>query len=164
MPYKPTHEIPCNLCGKRAIARQLCRLHYNQARAAGTLSIHRKLGPEDVFDSRYRVMPSGCWEWTGGRHSYGYGVFMLPGSDKHVRAHRYSYERTYGPIPDGLVVMHKCDNPPCVNPDHLQLGTKRDNIWDAVIKGRTKTGNRHWTIAGVRDSQGRISRKSRKHI
>jgi len=77
---------------------------------------------------------NGCWLWLAGKHSYGYGLFYSDG--KCVRAHRFAWESVYGPIPDGLFVLHECDNPPCVNPAHLFLGTKRDNRLDCIIKGR----------------------------
>lgn len=78
---------------------------------------------------------SGCWEWTGWR-AHGYGYFFHEGKDQ--RAHRVSYELFVGSIPDGLVVMHSCDNRPCVNPDHLSVGTQADNVRDMVAKGRQR--------------------------
>lgn len=99
------------------------------------------LGPEDVFDSRY-TRGDGCWLWKGTLHSYGYGIFLLPG-EVPVRAHRYAYERHYGPIPAGNVVMHICDNPPCVNPAHLRRGTRDDNNQDKVSKLRQPHGEWH---------------------
>ncbi len=77
---------------------------------------------------------SGCWLWQGSLTSDGYGRFWL--IDRHVRAHRASYELRYGPIPEGMVVRHKCDVPQCVNPDHLELGTQADNNRDIVTRGR----------------------------
>ena len=80
-----------------------------------------------------------CWFWTAGRDRDGYGRFAVGLGGKaqaHVRAHRFAYETFNGPIPDGLVVMHTCDNPPCVNPRHLELGTSQDNNDDKVQKGR----------------------------
>jgi hypothetical protein len=77
---------------------------------------------------------AGCWEFNGPRHGKGYGRYRVSG--KYVWAHHVSYELTYGPIPNGLFVLHHCDNPPCVRPDHLFLGTIRDNAEDMVRKGR----------------------------
>ncbi len=78
---------------------------------------------------------AGCWLWLAGKTKQGYGRFKYNGYDR-VMAHRFSWEIHNGTIPDGLFVLHKCDNPPCVRPDHLFLGTKRDNIDDAISKGR----------------------------
>lgn len=78
---------------------------------------------------------SGCWEWTGPRNSTsGYGQVNLFG--KHQTAHRWSWELTNGDIPKGMWILHRCDNPPCFNPEHLFLGTPADNVLDAQIKGR----------------------------
>lgn len=75
-----------------------------------------------------------CWEWSAGRNAQGYGLFWFRGSMK--RASRISWELHHGPIPDQLWVLHKCDNPGCVNPDHLFLGTRSDNMKDMHAKSR----------------------------
>lgn len=79
-----------------------------------------------------------CWLWTRSRDKNGYGKFQYPSpsGQVHVRAHRWAYEHFVGPIPDGMQVCHTCDNPPCVNPAHLWLGTNQDNDQDKRNKGR----------------------------
>lgn len=82
-----------------------------------------------------------CWLWLGEPDDRGYGVISDLG--QRIKAHRFSWIFHNGPIPAGLCVLHKCDNPPCVNPDHLFLGTKGDNIQDCKAKGRTARGESH---------------------
>jgi hypothetical protein len=77
-----------------------------------------------------------CWQWTGSKNSVGYGQFSRSRSNRHIGAHRWAYEHAFGVIPDGMVVMHECDNRACVNPTHLRLGTQRDNMLDMIAKGR----------------------------
>lgn len=76
-----------------------------------------------------------CWIWTGGKSQNGYGCFKADPTTM-VRAHRWSYEHYVGPIPDGLILMHSCDVPACVNPAHLTPGTQSENQQDMVKKGR----------------------------
>src|SRR5262252_3697237 len=78
--------------------------------------------------------PLECWLWLGTRNQLGYGItaVTLNGRTQRLRAHRVSYEFAYGPIPDGLHVRHRCDTPPCVNPRHLIVGTRAQNMQDMV--------------------------------
>lgn len=84
---------------------------------------------------------TGCLEWQRRRDSNGYGRIWSEGHEE--LAHRVAWKLTNGPIPDGLFVCHKCDNPPCFDPEHLFLGTQTDNVRDAAQKGRLVSGDRH---------------------
>ena len=105
------------------------------------------------FNDRYKIDPvSGCWNWIGPTSCKGYGVIAGKINGKRyapvgrqLLAHRAAWILYRGDIPDsdlahGMVVMHKCDNPSCVNPDHLMLGTQADNVKDMVVKGRKVVG------------------------
>lgn len=98
-----------------------------------------------------------CWIWTGtlARHSGGYGIADIQSKPRIAfRAHRVAYELEYGPIPVGKMLRHKCDNPPCVRPDHLIPGTAKDNSQDMIARRRhwvwlrpdkLPRGEKHWT-------------------
>ncbi len=99
-----------------------------------------------VLMHRSRLAENGCWEWTSTTHN-GYGQFESGGismpalKSKKRGAHQVSYEAYHGAIPKGLVVRHTCDNPLCINPDHLILGTQADNVSDREARGRRKDIN-----------------------
>lgn len=92
-----------------------------------------------------------CWEWTASKTSFGYGKLLVDG--KLVGAHRLAFELWQGAIPAGLSVLHSCDNPSCVNPNHLFLGTQKDNIQDCIAKRRLCPG------AGVRHARSSFTEK-----
>jgi hypothetical protein len=103
-----------------------------------------------------------CWLWTAYRDHSGYGIFGLNGRNQ--RAPRVAYELLVGPIPQGMYILHSCDNPPCVNPSHLRVGTNLENVQDKMNRGREywsarthcKNGhpfdelNTHWAPGGFR--------------
>jgi hypothetical protein len=98
---------------------------------------------------KYARKTDGCWPWAGEWSTHGYGmirVLVVENGRRRRRwlaAHRVSWELAHGPIPAGLGVLHRCDNPPCVNPVHLFLGTHKDNMADCSRKGRSRGGETH---------------------
>jgi hypothetical protein len=102
-------------------------------------NIDQKTDPVDRFWNSVGIkVDNGCILWSAGVNEDNYGVFW--NGRKLVGAHRVAYELMVGPIPTGLCVLHRCDNPPCINPTHLFLGTNLDNIADKISKGRTVKG------------------------
>ena len=97
----------------------------------------------DRLFSRVQKQDSGCWEFTGSTAQQGYGSIYDHSKRRYVRAHRAAWELKNGPIPEGLFICHKCDNPCCVNPDHLFAGTHQDNVNDREAKGRGNHSTEH---------------------
>lgn len=142
---KNTPNCLCQQCGKAFFAypyeirdgRKTC------SKACGYKS--RATNPYDLWKQvDTSGGPESCWEWQG-RTNFGYGIVMIHG--RNIRVHRLSYELVNGPIPDGLMVRHKCDNRRCVNPDHLEVGTHQDNMDDMMERGRKPMGELHHTVA-----------------
>lgn len=121
--------------GRRS-AEGYCLMHYKRWKRHGDPSVvHTVKGSARLSDRSHKIDRTGdCWVWTGATDDDGYGIFRSGGSV--FRAHRVSYEENVGPIPDGLGVLHHCDNPPCVRPDHLWTGTTAQNTEDKMRKGR----------------------------
>lgn len=129
------------LCGKRTIARGWCSTHYSRWFQNGTL-IPKKdltLTVEERFWA-FVKKSTGCWIWTGSKSKNGYGHFLV--KRRLEKAHRVSWEIHNGPIPSGLWVLHKCDVKDCVNPSHLFIGNRLDNVRDMIKKGRDARGER----------------------
>lgn len=102
----------------------------------------KKAGASERLFARVVKLDSGCWEWQGYRMPFGHG--QIQGDDgKVTTTHRVAWSSVHGPVPEGLVVRHRCDNPPCCNPDHLEVGTAADNTNDALVRGRFAVGERH---------------------
>ena len=145
-------NVPHRLCSVEGCnstnyeARGLCKKHYDYAKNTGQLNNLPKKTLEQRFWEKvnkngpiHPVLQTPCWVWTAAPNPKGYGVISLGSEGKgNVLAHRLSWEIQHGDIPKSLCVLHKCDNPPCVNPEHLFLGTKLDNNRDMIAKGRFK--------------------------
>jgi hypothetical protein len=108
------------------------------------------------------VKSDGCWEWSGAINPFGYGLFQIGHGDPHYRgAHRVSWQMHNGPIPDGKLVCHHCDNRRCVRPDHLFLGTIQDNIRDRDAKARQARGERSASSKLTKDQVVEIRHRHR---
>lgn len=105
--------------------------------------------------------PTGCWEWTGLTHPFGYGRFGY--EKKKELAHRVSYNLHNPPLLKGQCVLHQCDNPKCVNPAHLKAGSRKDNAQERDVRNRTTKGE-HCNQAILTDQQVRIIKSSTKSI
>lgn len=90
-----------------------------------------------IEDNSEKIPEAGCWIWMKYVDPYGYGMATRKSTSKTGLAHREVYREYFGDIPTGFVVMHRCDNPSCVNPEHLKLGTQKDNMKDMKTKGRS---------------------------
>ena len=97
----------------------------------------------------------GCWEWTGARTQQGYGSVGYEGRTE--KAHRVAWELTHGPVPAGMFVCHHCDNPPCVRPDHLFMGTRSENMLDAAAKGRLPSQDPQRVLRGERVGNSKLT-------
>lgn len=127
-------------CDRPPTHKKMCSRHYRNLRYTGYAKPKTEWTVNESLDRiGWNVTNSGCWEWRGATRGNGYGALSLSryGLDE-APVHRLMYERFIGLIPDGLIIRHKCDNPPCCNPDHLEVGTHWDNMQDMVERGR------HW--------------------
>ena len=111
---------------------------------------------QERFEEKWVPEPnSGCHLWTAYVNEDGYGQFLADG--RVSGAHRYAWRQKHGSIPQGMNVLHKCDVPCCVNPDHLFLGTQRDNVTDMLAKGRQASPHSKLNAQQVREMRERRS-------
>lgn len=141
--FRALPSRPCEQCGKPFISNSSnIKKGYGKYCSRICHNLHRKSSPEERFWPKVKKT-EGCWIWEGGKNKRGYGVFKF--AEKQGSAHRFSWELHNGTIPEGLQVLHNCpdgDNPSCVNPDHLWLGTNLQNRIDSVEKNRHSRGER----------------------
>jgi hypothetical protein len=143
------HTICCiKGCDLPSLALGLCNKHWRRTKAYGSPAVTQRhsgmfIGktPEVRFKMQYKVAESGCWEWISGKDADGYGLFSgLVDGTPYKRAHRWSWAfHNKEVIQKWGNICHKCDNPSCVNPDHLWLGTAMENQQDKHRKGRANT-------------------------
>ena len=131
-------ECSVEQCDRNAVARTWCLMHYKRWRNHGDPLTTTKSPPhltaaEALEYGGWERMTDDCWEWAR-RNPAGYGLVWVDGRDR--LAHRVAYETWVATIPDDLFVCHTCDNPPCINPDHLWFGSASDNNNDKEMKGR----------------------------
>jgi hypothetical protein len=175
------HVAPkaCEKCGRVFAPRRRDTAHHAQRycskNCAGSMGAparksnpgapgHGPLAPPEVRFWRHVDKSGECWVWTGHKHRFGYGLFALSGRQR-VTAHRFSFYLSNGPIPDELCVCHKCDNPSCVRPNHLELGSQAYNVKDMWSKRRAnpgwaggeKNGMSKLTEEAVRDIRSRYA-------
>ncbi len=156
MRYIPGHNargrkapiVICSVeeCDIPSIARGWCSVHYASWHKHGDPLKGKRRFPSmlDRFWEKVEIMGSReCWPWLSAVNQDGYGLFRTKSYGPMTGAHRIMWMLVNGEIPIGLSVLHHCDNPPCVNPDHLFLGTQQDNIQDMMDKGRhVKAGHK----------------------
>lgn len=108
------------------------------------------------FLKKINLSENGCWLWNASTHKDGYGWFGPGGRGRVMLAHRWSYQYFSGEIPEGMYVLHTCDEPSCVNPQHLFLGTQADNVRDCAGKGRRNQVRYHKLTQEQRDEICRL--------
>lgn len=164
---RPSTKIPrsCAVCGSPfTVVPSKSRVVTCSRRCGGLLRQSRR-----PLEQRFwlHVLKTGqCWLWTGVKTPQGYGMIRRPGDRRSTLASHISYEMHYGPIPDDTWVLHRCDNPPCVRPDHLFLGNRMDNVRDMWEKGRAHTviNTGHQLSAGERNGHARLTATQAREI
>jgi hypothetical protein len=142
-PLAKNKKQSCSIenCENKHYGKGFCQKHYNNNKRHGDPLVGKsqtqsqnKAGTKEYISENSEIDINGCWIWKRFKDNKGYGMSGLKG--KSIRAHRLSYLAFVGEIPNNLHVLHNCDNPTCVNPKHLFLGTHQDNMNDKVNKNR----------------------------
>ena len=132
------------------------QIHHPTEKATGLCLATTDQGRIDTLKYRFLdhvVQQGDCYVWTGTTRKNGYGHFAIQG--RIYLSHRISYLLFRDNIPPGLCVLHRCDNPQCITPKHLFLGTLKDNVYDCIAKGRARRG--HKTIYGEKHANAKLS-------
>ncbi len=129
-------------CDGSVVSKGLCKLHYTRMRVFGSLDVKRPCLRGNLEQRFWRkvnpIDPDACWEWSGYCDKDGYG--KIRNGLTNSPAHRVSYELHFGNLDPDKMVLHKCNNPPCVNPSHLGLGDQVENMQDRLAAGNYKLG------------------------
>lgn len=152
-------------CGLPVRAQKRCALHYQRAVRSGEIQTAKRVPVDSRFWS-YVARSATCWTWTGATSDQGYGVFAVR-HHVQVKAHRFAFEITRGPIPAGLVLDHLCRNRSCVNPSHLEPVDNVENVMRGyspqAVNARTqKCAQGHEFETKIRASSGKPRRYCRE--
>lgn len=139
----PKGKCAAPRCEREEKTRGMCMKHYMRFLRYGNINDIRNTGSliDRFHRSYYCDLVTGCWVWTARTTLKGYGILSV-GERDHARAHRFSYEEFKGSIPKGKMALHHCDNPPCCNPEHLYVGTAKDNARDCAERKSRDTFRR----------------------
>ena len=149
----------CRCCGREFFKRKRDSQKQWEERNFCSISCKNKSVEPTPIHIRFwsfvdKKRDNDCWLWLGSKDENGYGRLATQQGKSGIKAHRLSYELRNGAIPKGMFVCHKCDNPSCVNPSHLFIGTQKDNMQDCSMKNRINPKSFKNLIAGKRGYLG----------